>query len=301
MAQIINKNKKDDLTALEEYLDLTLIQIFTLVLISSFPEGIIRYAILQSINTLFSSKRKISASSFYNSLSKLEKKKLIEFVKDETGKITLVKITPKSTKALHQIGHIAILTGIGINEIINDLTKKVINQLDLKFPVDSAIVISQDLTLDLHLYPIIGKYIKHIHTLADDESFNRYIKPYSQEIHHTIVYNGMIREPNNIFDVAFLPSFQRFSTFHDMSEDRFISEVIRVTKPKGSVIFLAFNKPEKIKNFLIDGFIDLYLSNPLVFFISKSELEEIMIKASLEDITVVDFNGLILGLGIKPS
>jgi hypothetical protein len=59
--------------------------------------------------------------------------------------------------------------------------------------------------------------------------------------------------------------------------------------------------PEKIKNFLIDGFIDLYLSNPLVFFISKSELEEIMIKASLEDITVVDFIGLILGLGTRPS
>ena len=74
-----------------------------------------------------------------------------------------------------------------------------------------------------------------------------------------------------------------------------------MTEPSGILIFTAFNKPEKINSCLIDSLIDLYMCSPFVLVISEDNLSEDMVKAGLESINTVDFNGIILEVGTIPE
>jgi DNA-binding PadR family transcriptional regulator len=276
---------------------MTITQIFTLMLVNSFPLGVIRYAILQSLNSLLSPNSKISASSFYHSLEKLEKLGLLEFLKDEKGKITLVKTTEKTNEALAQVGNVLVMSGINISETISDLSTQILDIIDLESSVDLALIISKDLSLDLHLYPVAEQYAKRIHCVASNIDFNRYIVPYSEKINQTKVINRKMREPDNEFDLTFLPTYFPSDDFFEMSDDEFWQEVVRVTKPQGQIIVLSFKEIKKQDNFILDSIIDLFSSNPLIYFTTKEKIKDSMTKAQIKDINIVDLNGVLLAVG----
>ena len=291
--------RKKNLYFLEDYLDMTITQVYTLMLVNSFPFGVIRYTILKSLNALPSPNNRISASSFYHSLEKLEKLGLLEFVRDEKEKISLVKGTEKSTEVLNHIGNITVMSGVNIAKTIEEFSIKILNFIGLNSPQDLGLVISKDLSLDLHLYPIIEQNVEHIHCLASDKDFSRYIVPYSEKIHQTNVINKKIREPNDEFDVTFLPTFYPSEDFYGMTDDQFWQEIVRVTKPEGLIIVLSFKQMKKQKNFLLDGLIDLFSTNPMIGFTTKEKIEESMTRVQIKNVNIVDFDGILLAVGRK--
>ncbi len=291
--------RKTNMFFLEDYLDMTITQVFTLIIVNSFPAGVIRYTILQSLNTLFSPHNRISASSFYHSLEKLEKQGLIEFIRDEKGKISLVRGTKKSSEALNHIGHINVMSGVNIGKIIADFSIKILEFIGLESQEDRGLIISKDLSLDLHLYPFIEQYVKNIHCLSSNTDFNRYIVPYSEKINQTTVINKKIREPNDEFNVTFLPTYYPTEDFFGMNDDEFWQEVVRVTKPGGLIITLSFREMVKQDNFLLDGIIDQFSTNPMIGFTTKEKIKHSMLKARINEVNIADFQGILLAVGRK--
>ncbi|MFX1286833.1 MAG: hypothetical protein ACFFB5_24555, partial [Promethearchaeota archaeon] len=166
---------------------------------------------------------------------------------------------------------------------------------------DSILVISQEASLDVHVYPIIERYAKHLHVVATDDSFQKYILPYSSEIHQTKILGGKIREPDKDFDACYLSSYQTRKEFFDLSSIKLLREAVRVTKSAGLVIVASFSIPKKVNHFIIDSFIELVSSNPLIATISKDEVFRDLTQVGLKNVSVTEFNGVILGFGIVPS
>jgi DNA-binding PadR family transcriptional regulator len=293
-------NSVEPFTGFDDVIDLSLSQVFILLMMSVFPEGTVRYNVLQSINLYLSPQKMISASSFYNSLNKLEKKGFLEFSADNTGNISLVHLTPKSDDAFKQIGSLFSFTGFNFRLFLPKIASFIVNQLELTQKVDSILVISQEASLDVHVYPIIERYAKHLHVVATDDSFQKYILPYSSEIHQTKILSGKIREPDKDFDACYLSSYQTRKEFFDLSSIELLREAVRVTKSAGLVIVASFSTPKKVNHFIIDSFIELVASNPLIATISKDEVSRDLTRVGLKNVSVTEFNGVILGFGVVP-
>ncbi|MFX0086687.1 MAG: hypothetical protein ACFFAU_13530, partial [Candidatus Hodarchaeota archaeon] len=165
---------------------------------------------------------------------------------------------------------------------------------------DSILVISQEASLDVHVYPIIERYAKHLHVVAADDSFQKYILPYSSEIHQTKILSRKIREPDNDFDACYLSSYQTKKEFFNLSSMELLREAVRVTKSAGLVIVASLSTPKKVNHFIIDSFIELVASNPLIATISKNEVSRDLTQVGLKNVSVTEFNGVILGFGVIP-
>jgi len=295
-----NSSSIDTFTGFDDVIDLSISQVFILLMISAFPEGTVRYTVLQSINSYLSPQKRISASSFYNSLNKLERKGFLEFSADSMGNISLVHLTPKSDNAFKQIGSLFSFTGFNFRSFFPEIASFIINQLGVTQEVDSILVISQEASLDVHAYPIIERYAKHIHVVAANDSFQKYVLPYSSEIHQTKILSGKVREPDKDFDACYLTSYQKRKEFFNLSSTELLKEAVRVTKSAGLVIVASFSIPPKVNHFIIDSFIELVASNPLIANISKDEIFHDLTTVGLKDVSVTEFNGVVLGFGVVP-
>ncbi|MHA1966436.1 MAG: hypothetical protein ACW964_01415 [Candidatus Hodarchaeales archaeon] len=301
-----NSRRNDDNTALKDYsgfdkvIDLSISQVFIMIMLSSFPGGTVRYNVLKSVNSYLSPNKKISASSFYNSLKKLEKMQLIEISSDKTDKASLVHTTSNTNKALKQIGSLISVTGLNFSEILPSLATQIVNQLGIVEEIGSILVISQDIAMDVHLYPFVEQYAEHINAVASDESYNRYILPYSSKVHQTRILNNKIREPDNEFNGCLLPTYQRRKEFFNLSSIELLKEAVRVTKTNGLVAIISFNIPNKTNHFIIDSFIDMINLNPSMVSVTENEVQSDLITAGLKNVSVSNFNGVILGFGNAP-
>lgn len=294
------KSDSNYFTGFDNLIDLSISQVFILLFMSVFPEGTVRYNILQSINTFLSPKKHISASSYYNSLTKLEKKGFIKIHKDKSGKSPIIQATSKTGETLKQLGHLLLVPGLNFIEILPNLASRILNKLGLTEKVDFVLVISQDIVLDVHLYPFIEQYSNHIHAVATSESFQRYIIPYSSEVHQTEIFKHRIREPNDEFDICFLPTFQRRENFFGLSPVELLKEAVRVTKPKGQIIIFSITVPKKTDHFILDSLAEMIDSNPFIANVTKEEVENDLTKVGLKNISVTDINGVVLGIGTVP-
>ncbi|MFW9990979.1 MAG: hypothetical protein ACFFD4_02850 [Candidatus Odinarchaeota archaeon] len=284
---------------LDDIIDLSIAQVFILIILSSFPQGTVRYTVLQSLNSYLEGDRHLSASSFYNSLIKLKKKGFITFKEEDEGKPVVIELTRLGTHALNNIGILAILPHSNLMNWVDAFAMGIVNQINLNFPVESVLVISQDKTQDLHLYPLIEKYAKHVHTLTSEHDFERYIRPYSREIHPTTLINKKIREPDDFFDIVFLPSYQG-TDYLGLTKLELLKEAIRVIKSKGYLLILTIGKPGLTNHFLLDPITKLLQENLFFHCISEEELRKDLESLELENIEVTNRNGILLGIATIP-
>jgi DNA-binding PadR family transcriptional regulator len=302
--RISNKNNdikpKKDFKGFDDVINLSISQVLYLIMLSSFPGGTVRYNVLQSVNSYLSPKKKISASSFYNSLKKLEKMGLVEINANKSEKVALVQTTSKTGETLQQIGSLISISGFNFNEIFQDFETRIVDHLELDERFNSVLVISQDIIMDVHLYPFIEQYTKHLYAVASEESYNRYIFPYSSQVHLTKIFDKRIREPNDEFDGCLLTTYQREEKFFDLTPLELIKDAIRVTKPSGLIVAFSFNIPNKVGHFIIDQFINMLNLNPSVVSITEDELRADLTNAGLKNISVSNLNGFILGFGYVP-
>ncbi len=285
----------------DDVIALSISQVFVMVMMSAFPEGTVRYNLFQSINSYLSENKRISASSFYNSLKRLEEKGFIRISTDESGKASLVHLTSKADNVFKQIGYIFSFTGFNFRAFLPGLASKIIKKLALAQELNSIIIISQEAGLDVHSYPIYENLAKHVHSVATDESYQRYILPYSPEIHQSKILNKKIREPDGEFDACFLSAYQNRNEFFNLSPIELLREAVRVTKSAGLVIIITFSVPNKTNHFIIDSFIEMVISNPFMANISENEVLHDLNEVGLKDVSISNFNGVILGFGIVPS
>ncbi|MFX1502176.1 MAG: hypothetical protein ACFFDH_14525 [Promethearchaeota archaeon] len=309
----------------KELAQLSMIQIITLHAISKYSEPIIRHSLLQEINTSLLSKHTeilspekafsaslqkipkvlISPSSFYTSLEALEKKGLVSFNRNKKGKVETVEKTQLTDNFLDFIHQYFLFNMINDWEFSTELFQKLINILESQkinkgnlfsiFPLDEP---------NKKFIEYTTQKFKSIYVLGNEQVKERFLTGGGENISISKVKNGQIREPDNDFDLSLIQGFSQNFDFYDINFEKFVEELTRITKPNGIIcIFarkeLALPDSTSISNNFVRNIFSLYNKSIRIEgnHITSVHLNDVLLKANLKNIQVIEDEGIIIGIG----
>ena len=284
--------------------DLSFVQIFILYVLVTFSMRSVRFSLLNQINDIYFQEKPLSPSSFYHSLQKLEKKGFVSFQGDEkSGKAKSVQATPLGKVVLQKISQLMIYSGLDMEKIINEFIPNIANKTKLP-PVRSLLLIPFDELFHMELIDLHDKILiaEETNILTDDSSFERYLERGITNIHQTKFHqtSQMIREPDDIFDMAFLVRYRRTNKLFGISEKKLLQEVVRVVKPNGQLIIFTLDNISQTNHIILDSIGEMVKSSPFFFAISEEELLSDLKEVGIQDPTILNLNGVLIGRAIVP-
>jgi len=251
------------------------------------------------------SPKKLSTSSFYNSLNKLEEIGLLSAERNQKNKINSIKST-QYTRFIPKL-----LLRFLIN---NDMMDAAENKLKFskKFIEEKILERIGDLKhlktlLTVWFTEFVGYALISEFVDAVDDLFVIYKSEHAQSgsnseisnIQYSRVTNKKIREPDNVFDGVIVPIHKKKPKFYKMSRSEIISEVLRVTKPEGLIILVGMADIPLTNNPFADELINLYKRSLNDRIFTEEELRDDMVSAGMNRIEITEHEGLLIGIGQK--
>lgn len=253
---------------LDDILSLNIYQLVIIFFLSIQLSETVRYSLLQDVNKYLFSNAKLSASSFYNTLDRLEKLGLVEMTQSGNERVKSVKGTPKIRDVLQIVSMYA--TFLSFNPgIIFDEYLPIFESFVHLGTVKNILFIDFDEFFDIGFTSLLNKHTEEFFILADNDSFEKYKNRSNKPIYQTQVINGKIREPDKIFDAVYIVDFHTIEDFYGMNEKELLQEAVRVTKSQGVVIIHGSNELPVTDNIVIDSMVDNLKTNPLMITMNE--------------------------------
>ena len=173
--------------------DLSIVELITLQILSRHAEPIIRHALLIEVNQFLKKRTKeLSTSSFYNSLTNLERKGLISFTRRSSSKQILVSPTPYTLTVINKIFHL-FLRNIIINdfEFTIQFSKKILEKIGVKHFENIFMILLEERT-NFSNIKLSKKFTDNLFILLREEKYEVFKKlgienlNYSKIIHNKI-------------------------------------------------------------------------------------------------------------------
>lgn len=237
---------------LDDILSLDISQIMILFFLSFQISDTVRYTLLQDLNKFVFPEAKLSASSFYNTLDKLEKLGLLDMKKNKTGRVKSIRGRPEIKNVLSIISQYTSIISIDLGSILTDFIAILDNSMN-NSPINNLLLIDIEEFYDFGLTTILKRYSEEVFLLSDDESFARYSNRGFKQVHQSQIINGKIREPDKIFDCVFILDFQIKNDIYGMNEKALLTEALRVTKKDGLIIVIGMDELPITNNFILDS------------------------------------------------
>lgn len=251
------------------------------------------------------SSKKLSPSSFYNSLNKLEEIGVLSAERNQKNKITFIKPT-QYTRFIPKL-----LLRFLIN---NDLMDSAENKLKFskKFIEEKILERIGDFKnlkniLTVWFTEFVGYALINEFAPIVDDIFIIYKSEHIQSgsnskinnIQYSRVINKRIREPDEIFDGVLVPIHKKKPKFYKMSGSEIIDELKRVTKPEGLIILVGMADIPLTNNPFADELINLYKISLNDRIFTEEELRDDMASAGIKKIEITEHEGLLIGIGQK--
>ncbi|MEJ2251367.1 MAG: hypothetical protein P8Y97_17160 [Candidatus Lokiarchaeota archaeon] len=164
---------------------------------------------------------------------------------------------------------------------------------------ETGLIISPQGYLELEIINCFKEEIKKLYFLGKNFTVNILKKVNIAPFEVSTLYNQMIREPNDIFDIIIIPNYCRNPDLFGLSNDQLIKECIRVTKINGYILIIGREKVDPTNNFYANKLINHYneLFNRKGQIFSRYEIEDILGSINLKEIEIIEDKGLIVGIG----
>jgi len=305
---------------IQGFADLSILELITLQLLSRYKEPIVRHSLFLEVQQFFqkgqdtnlktdlsvsTSEQKfrefiqnmhpISTSSFYNNLNNLAKKGLLSF-KDEGNNrlIEANELTNLAEKVIFQHffvtrmpfeGDAMIESGV---EIFKTIGKEKFESFLLIWLYDNT---------DLPFFKLLTTLTDYLFILCDEELYKNIVNKSIDTIKYTKVFNELIREPDDVFECAFITYIDKKSGLFGINRFNLLKEAIRVTNKGGFVIIFNYTELPLTKNNVTNNLIQIYNTTNKFQISNKKQLEEDMRKAGLNKITILEVKGFIFGIG----
>jgi len=305
---------------IQEFADLSILELVTLQLLSRHQEPIVRHSLFLEVQQFFlkdqnnnlkanigvseseqkfitftQNRNPISTSSFYNNLNNLVKKGLLSF-KDH-GNVRLIEAN-ELTKFVENVvfqHFFRTRMPFEVDSMIESSTEILKTIGKAKF--DSFLLIWLYDSADLPFFRLITNVTDYPFILCDEELYNSTINKSIDAIKYTNVFNGLIREPDDVFEFTFISYLDRESGFFGMNRSSMLKEAIRVTKKGGHVVLTNYSELPLTENYATNNLIQIYNTINKYQISNKEQLEEDMRKAGLNKITILEIKGFIFGIG----
>lgn len=289
MSKSASERNKEDIMYIDIF-DLSIIELTTLTHILTLERKILRYDLYKEINALLSPFKKLSTSSFYNSLQKLNKRDLLKFenIDNKDPKSLAVEKTNKTEKVIGFMFYY--FTQYQLSHRRNRFQPvKVFNKLTGKTNYNNVMVIDPEKKTGVRLVSSIipsavdtlkdlATSSKSVSLLSTKELYEYYIdKGVENVISSAIDQNNVVREPDNFFDLVVYPMYDKELASEEMDHKEILSEIKRILSGDGHIIILHLEAIEDHNHYLIQHFLETmkksgYFNPPdSDYFISKLE------------------------------
>lgn len=293
-----NENSKHK-KKIKEYLDLSIAELIILQLLSRYQMPFVRYSLYLELNQFIqnSDEKAISVSSFYNSLKNLEKRGIIKSNIRNDGKARTIEPNQRTKSIVEMImQNLLKISTINIYDFQYEILEKILDKIGLNH-FNTLLTTFFFEYIDLRLFHEYVKIADEVSILTKNETYDVLIKMGLEGIRKASIYNGIIREPNDFFDIIILPFYFYNPDFLEMKKINILKESIRVTKKNGIIILTAMSPLPKTQNFFADELIRLYNEFNAYKEITQEEMSNDMIEAGFTKIDIFNHRGILIGIG----
>jgi DNA-binding PadR family transcriptional regulator len=303
-------------------MDLSLFEVTILELLQRHTKPVVRYSLYLEVNQYLQNEeykakfsgediskseaeyleflkdhKRTSTSSFYNNLNNLESQKLISFVKMGKGKTVSVKSNKNTKRALDEIRTHFLRKSmttdykdfrVGASKALNAIGKKKFNSLLLIWWYGYA---------DRVIFEYLNSISNHTFILCNEDLFKNSIKSNFPDFISSAIYEGLIREPNEIFDIVVYCSLDIDKSIIGISRENLIQESARITKKGGSIVLVNLRELPSVDNETTNDLIQKYNKANKYQLSNKKEFQKYFSSIGIENPEIIISNSLILGVG----
>ena len=278
---------------LEDILSLDIPQLMILFFLSVQITETVRYTLLQDLNKFVFSEAKLSASSFYNTLEKLERLGLLEVKKNKSGRVKSIRGKPNIKNVLNIISQYTTILSFDVDLLFTEYIPVLEKFVNISH-VNNLLFIDIEEFFDFGITTLLKKFTQELFLLADDESFERYRNRGLKQVHQSQAINAKIREPDKIFDAVIIMDYQQKNNFYGMNEKTVLAEAIRVTKSQGIIVVVGMEELPVTNNFFLVSVVRRMRKNPLFTVIKNDIFKEVITSASPVVPEFSNSNGMLL-------
>jgi hypothetical protein len=256
----------------------------------------------QKFYRFLKSEKKFSSSSFYHSLDNLESKGLVKFNYDDKNKVVSVEAT-NYTEILNStvLKHI-IKFGLfeaEQNRILPNVIKEAIKLIERKKIGTMLYVWFSDI-IDVEFVNTISMITDNLFLLSKKEVFENGIKFGLTNVHYSTLFNDIIRESDNFFDVVIISHYNKNDNLNGISRKTILKEAVRITKDNGIVIIYGFLPIPDINHGILNVFIkwvkNIYQD---VIFFTEEQFKNELLNVGMQEVDVFTHKGHLFAIGKK--
>ncbi len=295
--------------------NLSYIELLTLQKLIDHRDPLVRFILYQEINQFINTngnikitddiftetlkQPNISTSSFYNSLKSLEANGLVSFIKKKIkgiNKIIAVKATEKAKLAIKGItGHFLSITIDDFNYMIK-LFREIMKQIGISH-FSNILIVNLTETIDNRLMRLAFRLIDEVNLLANKGIYESMVKMGFDKLKLTNMFNSVIREPKDIFELAFIPEYEREPNFYGLSRIDILKELIRVVKQGGIVAIVGRTPIPQVDNFYAKELLNTFEESISGRIFTEEEIKEDLNAVGLNKYKILEYQGSIVGIG----
>jgi hypothetical protein len=211
-------------------------------------------------------------------------------------KIIAVEATEKAKLAIKGItGHFLTMTIDDVTYMTN-VAIEMMKRAGISH-FSNVLIVNLSENIDNRIMGLSFRIADEVYLLANEGIYESMVKMGFDKLKSTKMYNNVIREPNDIFDIAIVPEYEKEPDFYGLSRIDMLKEFIRVTKPGGNVSIIARSSLPKVDNFYVRELLNKYEESISNRIFTEEEVEEDFKAAGFTKYEVHDFQGVITGIG----
>lgn len=247
-----------------------------------------KHHLFLEVDQFFNHQKKISTSSFYNSLTKMNKLGLIEEIPG-TGKKSEIKASDTTYEILDMMSNFLISSTMDMTEIEIDFIGEIEKRIKMK-SLGEVLVLDTSKYIDLHLIEYLKDRAKTISILSLDE--NRQDLLIDENIYTTQMRNDIIREPDASFRSIIIPVYLQ-KLFRNTN---LLAETYRILKPDGVMIITALSQFQSNENYFINSLLEKFKRILNYRLVSKDDLEDELMIVNPKKVEIFDHHGMMIGI-----
>ena len=287
---------------------LSLVELITLQRLLNHRGPVVRFILYQEINQFINPQinnntsqelTNLSTSSFYNSLKSLEANGLVSFIKRKQKgkeKIVAVEATEKAKLSIKGItDHFLSMTIDDIDYLVKNIGE--IMKITGISHYSNVLIVNLTEAIDLRLMGLAFNLADEVFLLSNKELYESMVKIGFDNLKSTVMFNNVIREPKDIFEIAMIPEYEKEPNFFGLSRIDILKELIRVVKQGGTVGFMVRSSLPQVENFYVKELLNRFEESISGRIFTKEEIEEDLKAAGFTRYEIFDFQGIIVGIG----
>ena len=325
-----NEDRKQNLTfSIVDFIDLSIIELLTLEFLIRYGRPIVRHILYNQITNFLlresakldnlekmglsnselkyfnflkakkeRKKKILSTSSFYNSLSNLEKKGLIKFNKNERNKIISIEKTVLTNELMNDIIQHFISFWISYDfKIIIEIQELLLKKTGVA-SIENLLVIWLNFVHDMRLLQMFSRVSDTVFLLSKIDPTKEISESGLDNIKLTSIYNARIREPNEMFDAVIMP-FYLITEIEGMNRIDLINDSLRVLKEDGNLVLIIDKKLPASNEVVLNRIVNLYNKANMGEVFTKQQILEDINKSNLKNYELIEHKGIFIVIGKK--